>query len=120
MANEENLKPWKPGQSGNPNGRPPKMLTEINREMKDAGYERVSPSHVAEAYEMLLGMDEDNIRAMTNDTAQPYIIRVVGKMLLDKSKGFEAIERMLDRVHGKPKQVSEAKIEGTVHVDWSK
>ena len=22
MANEQNLKPWKPGQSGNPNGRP--------------------------------------------------------------------------------------------------
>lgn len=36
-GNPENLKPWKPGQSGNPNGRPPKgeALTDILREKVD-------------------------------------------------------------------------------------
>jgi hypothetical protein len=29
VPNLENLKPWKPGQSGNPNGRPKKVVTDF-------------------------------------------------------------------------------------------
>jgi len=37
-GNIENLKPWKPGQSGNPKGRPPKGLSlteEIKRQLEE-------------------------------------------------------------------------------------
>ena len=36
-GNVENLKPWKPGESGNPKGRPPKeqCVTDVLREMVD-------------------------------------------------------------------------------------
>jgi hypothetical protein len=39
MANNRNLKPWKPGQSGNPGGRPKRQpLTEAFLELMDQPY----------------------------------------------------------------------------------
>lgn len=96
------------GESGNPNGRPPKVFSAITRQWKEAGYEPATPARVREAYEYLLslplrevidiaGKKEDK----TNDL--PALLRIVAQEMLGK-RGKEMIAEMLDRSHGKPKQ----------------
>lgn len=85
------------------NGRPPKLLSTINAELKLKGYERVSPSQIVEAYELLFGLDEDKIKEYVTDKKSPMFLRIVAKQMLTP-KGHEMIEKMLDRAHGKAKQ----------------
>jgi len=59
---------------------------------------------IAEAYQILLAANEEKLIKLVNDTAQPMTIRVVAKRILDKKDGHDMIEKMLDRVHGKPNQ----------------
>jgi hypothetical protein len=100
---KENLKPWKPGQSGNENGRPPLLIRHINEKLKGQGYERVTPSQIAEAYELLFNLSEEEIKKYLTDSKAPMLMRVVAKAMLS-TKGVEMLERMLDRAHGKAKQ----------------
>lgn len=88
------------------NGRPPKTLTKVMQELKDSGYERVTASMVMEAYELLLGLDEEQLKETITDKSKPMLIRIVGSAMGSK-KGADMLEKMLDRAHGKPKQTSE-------------
>lgn len=77
MSRTDGLKPFKPGQSGNPNGRP-KKLPEIDKLLAD-----------------VLGEDGKNSEA-----------KAILKALLTKAKKGDtrAAEILLDRAYGKPKQ----------------
>jgi len=97
---------FEPGESGNPKGQPPKVLTSVMKQLRSAGYERVTAAGVMEAYEILLGLDEDTLKESINDKEQPMILRIVGKSMLSK-KGSDMLEKMLDRAHGKPLQRKE-------------
>lgn len=96
----------KKGTTLNPNGRPPKLLTRITKELILMGYERVRPTNIIEAYETMLGLDEAKIKDIIADDKHPMIMRIVGKAMLSK-QGFEMLEKMLDRVHGKAVQKTE-------------
>lgn len=96
---------WKKGQSGNPNGRPKKVFSTVLDSLKKKGYEKVSKSQVRDAYEYLVGIDEKQLKAIVTDIETPMLFRVVGKEILSK-KGFEIIEKMLDRAHGKAAQTT--------------
>lgn len=121
MANNpkavDNIKPYmfEKGKSGNPKGRPPKLVSSLIQELKDEGYERVGATQIVESYELLTGMPEDEIRQKVNDKSQPMIIRIVGKAMLS-AKGFEILEKMLDRAQGRPKQSIDADVSGVVNV----
>lgn len=114
MPKPENIEPhkFKKGKSGNPNGRPPKLLTSLMRELTDAGYERVGPSMIVEAYELLLGLDEEKIKDLISDKKQPMSMRIVGKAMLT-GKGIEILEKMMDRAHGRPKTEATVRLEKT-------
>ena len=56
--------------------------------------------------ETLMSMDEEQIHATINDKKNPLSIRIVAKALAGP-RGPEMIERLLDRAHGKAKQVQE-------------
>lgn len=99
----KNLKPFKKGESGNPNGRPPKLLCHIIAELKEKGYERVSPSQIAEAYEILFNLNRVEITGWVNNETAPMFMRIVAKQMLS-ARGVEMLEKMLDRAHGKSKQ----------------
>ena len=86
----------------NKNGRPPMLLTVMMRELREAGYERVSPSNIIEAYELLLGLDEEKLREIVNDKDKPMLVRIVSKQMLS-TKGAEILEKMMDRAHGRAK-----------------
>ena len=78
---QENLKPFKKGESGNPNGRP-KKLPHLNELLAD-----------------ILGEDKDGI------TAAEAILKA---LRAKAAKGdIRAAEVLLDRAYGKPKQTTE-------------
>lgn len=102
---------FKPGESGNPNGRPPKLLSGIVTELQQEGFERVSASHVVEAYEVLINLNEAKIKAIIADSDAPMLLRIVGKAMLSP-KGMEIVEKILDRAHGKAKQQTDLTTNG--------
>lgn len=95
--------PWKKGQSGNPKGRPRKLLSSLVNELKKAGYERADGHTVVEAFEVMLNLPEEEVKKLVADSSMPMSVRIVGKSMLSP-KGFEVLQTMMDRAHGKAKQ----------------
>lgn len=91
------------GETGNPNGRPPLLLSTIVAELRAQGYERATAGTVADAFETLLNVPEDVLTEMVKDKSKPMSLRIVGKAMLT-AKGWEVLQAMLDRAHGKAKQ----------------
>lgn len=115
MANnpkhKDNLKkPWAKGQSGNPKGRPPKLFSDMARQLNEEGYEPVSPTKISEAYQMLLALPEDKLKDIMLDKNQPVIFKMLIKAMTS-NKSIDVIERMLDRSQGKPTQAVKSTID---------
>ena len=84
-------------------GRPPLLLSTIVAELRAKGYERATAGTVADAFETLLNVPEDVLKTMVGDPKAPMSVRIVGKAMLT-AKGWEVLQAMLDRAHGKAKQ----------------
>jgi len=93
-------KPYKKGQSGNPNGRPKKLVSAVIADLKAEGYEEVTASQVKEAYQLFIGLSRVKVVEIANDENQSMLFIRVARAILD-NKGFDVIEKMLDRAHGK-------------------
>ncbi len=94
------------GKTGNPNGRPPKVLTGLVSDLKAQGYERATATTVTETIEHLIGLPQDRLNELLADKDQPMSVRIIIKSLLG-AKGFETLSAILDRAHGKPRQAVE-------------
>lgn len=90
-----------PGVPGS--GRPPKLLSTIVTELRSQGYERASAAQVVDAFETLLNVPEDVLAEMVKDKTKPMSLRIVGKAMLT-ARGWEVLQTMLDRAHGKARQ----------------
>ena len=106
----DNLKKAK-GFDKNPNninrkGRPRRLVSSIIQDLKEKGIVQVKAIDIVEAFEMLFNLESKEIAEIANNDSNPYFIRRVAKEMLS-GKGFDIIERMIDRVHGKPKQSTE-------------
>ena len=84
----------------NRKGRPRKLVSGVIVELKNKGVERVSQSDVKDVFLMLINLETNEIKEIINDEKQPAIIRIVGREMLS-GKGFDIIEKMLDRAIGK-------------------
>ena len=100
---------WKEGESGNPNGRPKKLVSKVLDELKEEG-EQVSKSQVFDIYQIMISLTIPKLKEVAGDESKPALYRILAKEILGK-KGFEAIEKMLDRANGKPMQMQEIKQE---------
>lgn len=98
-----NNKPFPKGVSGNPNGRPPKLVSKINADLKKEGYKPLSPSQIKDSYLILGTLNEDRIKELVSDKDTPMFIRIIARRVIGKD-GFEVFEKLLDRTLGKPKQ----------------
>lgn len=100
------------GESGNPNGRPPKIFSSIARQFKAQGYERATPSRVAEIYEYLLALPLKNIIEINGNPRDeiteasneyPALLRIVAAEMIGKRR-LEVVQEILNRAHGRPSQ----------------
>lgn len=90
------------GDPGGP-GRPPRLMSSIVKELKAAGYERVGPSSVVEAFELLMNLPKDEIKRVSEDPMAPMSARIVSKAMLS-TKGWDVLQAMMDRAHGRARQ----------------
>ena len=90
----------------NRKGRPRRLVSSIIQDLKEKGIVQVKATDIIEAFEMLFNLESKEIAEIANNENNPYFIRRVAKEMLS-GKGFDIIERMIDRVHGKPKQATE-------------
>ncbi|MCB0771737.1 MAG: hypothetical protein KDC00_15160 [Flavobacteriales bacterium] len=98
------------GESGNPKGRPPKLLSTIVAELRSKGYERASAYNVVEAFETLMNVPEDVLSEMVKDKSSPMSLRIVGKAMLT-AKGWEVLQAMIDRAHGRARQTIDVEVD---------
>ena len=94
------------GESGNPNGRPRKLVGDVIKDLEEAGVKPATKVEIQECYLRLINLEMDEIQNRVSDKKQPALIRIVGKAILS-GKGFEVIEKLLDRSVGKPDQKTE-------------
>ena len=99
----EGAKPFKKGQSGNPNGRPRKLISETIKELEAEGVKQTTTTEIKAVYLMLINLTIPELETRVKDSKQSALVRIVGKAILS-GKGFEIIERMLDRSIGKAQQ----------------
>lgn len=98
---KEDLIPFKKGQSGNPNGRPKKVVTKL----KELGY---SKDDISQTYMNMMGMTRQELEKIDKDKSGEYTIaeQIIAGALVkshDKNSLFN-IETLVTRVHGKPKE----------------
>lgn len=102
--NNSNLKPFKRGESGNPNGRPPKLINAISELPKEAQnelystlYNAISLSNIKEAEEYLKSLSGGKYG---------FVLQIALKELLSPN-GWQALNDILNRLFGRPKQAIE-------------
>ena len=106
MAKEDNLKPFKKGQSGNPNGRPKKWVSTL----RDSGYKM---SEVRDCILVMMAMTMDELKdAFENKNATALEKTVAGAIRKSITKGsLYSMETLMDRVFGKPRETIDSQVE---------
>ena len=90
-------------QNINRNGRPRKMIADVIAELEKQGIKAATKPDIQDIYMRLINIEIPELEQIVKDTAQPVLVRIVGKNILS-GKGFDIIEKMLDRSIGKAEQ----------------
>lgn len=109
--NNDNLKPFKPGQSGNPNGRPRKYVSTL----RDHGYKL---AEINDCIQVMMAMTLPELKeAFENPNATVLEKTIAAAMKKSIEKGsLYSVETLLSRVYGKPKEQMEMNVEADVVV----
>ena len=102
MANEQNLKPFPKGVSGNPNGRPRGVENSKTRLLRLLEL-------VTKVRNPVTGEEEDF------SIAEQLDMQIIAKARKGDLKAYEII---LDRLEGKPKQSTELEVSGGMSITW--
>ena len=113
MAKKELLPhQFKPGQSGNPNGRPKKSFASVNAMLREEGYNTLSKSDMMDAYGIIFNIDEDRLKKLSKDKKAPYAFRLLILGLNDKKTREKAIQDYRDWTFGKAQQNTDVTTNG--------
>ncbi len=109
----EHINQFKPGESGNPNGRPRKIVSLL----KDQGYKL---SEINDTLMALLSMDMNELKeAFENPKATVLEKAVAGAIRKSIEKGsLYNIETIITRAMGKPKETQSHSGEVTINVKY--
>lgn len=107
MARKDIYKDAKNGFKQNPQninrtGANRKTLSSVNKQLEEAGLERVKLSDIIQLYELLFNATEEDLKQLINDKNVAMTIRIVIKEMLSKN-GFDVIEKIIERAFGKVK-----------------
>ena len=105
------------GETMNPHWRPKKGIAFVNDQLLKAGFPPAKKADIEANYMQMLQLPEDVLKKMMTDQKQPMIIRILAKNMLG-GKGFDIIEKMLDRGIGKAKEHIQADVESDISKEW--
>ena len=88
-----------------------KTISSVNKELEENGVKEATPNDIKSCYLRLINIGLTELKDMVMDEKQPSMIRVVGKAILS-GKGFDVIEKMLDRTMGKPTNYTDITSQG--------
>lgn len=77
-----------------------KSIASVNLELEEKGFKAAKKQDIIDCYLRLINLDMPELTERIKDEKQPAMIRIVGKAILS-GKGFDIIEKMLDRGIGK-------------------
>lgn len=98
-------------ESWNPYWRPKKTVNIINEELKKKGYPPVAFQHIVDCYLQIINLDIKELEELQKNAKNlPFLYRIVLKHL-SNNKGFDVLEKMLDRALWKAKETIELKQE---------
>lgn len=86
-------------------GRNP--ISDAVRKMRAEGMRAPSYSDVQEVFLFLISLSFEEIKKIIEDETKPLLMRVVARELVGSKTGMEAAKYILERVYGKPTQVTE-------------
>jgi hypothetical protein len=91
------LNKWDKGQSGNPNGRPPKFISTLKR----VGFKK---AEIDGCLEVLLSMTVDELKEVFMNQEATILEKTIAKALHKDLNGgrLDALETILNRTYGKP------------------
>jgi len=95
----------------NKNGRPRKTINSVNKELEEQGIKPATANEIKDIYLRLINMEMAELKILVEDLKQPALIRIVGKKILS-DKGFDIIDKMLDRAIGKAQQAVDVTTNG--------
>ena len=100
---------FKPGESGNPNGRPKKITNIVKELLGDYLECELSPSQVKEFIMRCMEMNEPELQNIADSKTAPVFLVATAKALIkDMESGrTTTLENVFDRVMGRPKQALE-------------
>lgn len=106
MPNPENIKGKgfdKRPENINKTGANRKTISKVNLELEALGVTEATKQDITSCYLRLIQLSIPELEAKIKDSQQPALVRIVGKAILS-GKGFDVIEKVLDRGIGKPDQ----------------
>lgn len=92
------------GETANPNGRPPVLMTKITRSLKEAGYKRVAAAEMEEHLSILLNIPMSEVERLADDESTPLATRIICDHLLNPKDRLTLLSDLMDRAHGRAKQ----------------
>lgn len=94
-----NNKPFKPGESGNPNGRPRKYVSLL----REQGYKL---SEIHDTIHAILAMDLEELKGVWDNPKATVLEKTIaGAIRKSLEKGtLDSIETLISRIYGKPKE----------------
>jgi hypothetical protein len=98
-------------QNINKNGRPRKLISHVIVEMEKNGIHETNTEQIKSVYLRLMNLTINEIQEKVEDDDEPALTRIVGKEILS-GKGYDVIERMIDRAIGKPTQQTDVTTKG--------
>jgi hypothetical protein len=109
----DNLKPIQKGEVRNPNGRPKKISTIIYDVFLQEHNIKLSKAQTEEIIKSILSRNKTELIELAKNDQLPFWISLIAKKAqMDFERGsIELIEKLFDRVYGKPKETIDQTIE---------
>lgn len=108
----KNLKPCKPGETHNPNGRPPKLVNAIKKIPKDMQ----AKVYGVLAYALTLPDEASAKKYLESQQGElgqyGFVLQIAIKQLLKEGWGWSALMDIMDRLWGKPKMSADITASG--------